>query len=211
MIRRPAFDPDDPELSEIVRFIREARAKSREYADYWEWAIDRPRAELHAGRVLREFLARSGEEVSGRLSHVKPDPPDVLLTTAKGRRLGIEVTELVSAEAVKRARYRKQHGGEITYDWAEWTPASVADELRRLVRVKDGKLSNVADSYDELLLAITADEPLINEALAREAVARCQPFVEWIGRAFLLASYHPQADTDVYPDGCPVLPISLMR
>lgn len=211
MNQEEAFDPDDRDWSEVVRSMREARAKSRGYADYWEWAIEPRRAEEQAAQVLRNFLTRSGEQASGPLSRVMRDPPDVLLTVADGRRLGIEVTELVNSEAVKRHRHHKEHGEAITYDWADWTPASMVEELSKLIVRKDRKLAKAAEAYDELLLAIITAEPLIDEQLAQEAVALWRPVVERIDRAFLLLSYQPGADEDRYPDGCPVLPIPLLR
>ena len=204
-------DPDEPDWSEVVRVMREARAKSRGYADYWEWAIDRPRAELRAAEVLQNFLVISGEQTSGQLLNVSRDPPDVLLTTIGGRRIGIEVTELVDSDAVKRHRHRKKRNESIEYDWAEWTPTSIATELSRLVDVKDGKLAKAIRSYDELLLAIVTDEGMIDETIAREAVALCRPVARHIRRAFLLVSYQPQSNVAVYPDSCPVLPVSLSR
>jgi len=85
-----------------VRSIREARRISRGYAEYWEWAPGRSRAELDAARVLHKFLVATGEMVSGSLTVVWPDPPDVLLETVNGRRVRIEVTELLDPGAVSR-------------------------------------------------------------------------------------------------------------
>src|SRR5215831_5412006 len=113
----------DPDHSEVIALMREARIKSRGHADYWEWAPDRRRAEAEAARVLREFLVRSGEPVAGQLSNIAADPPDVLLETLSGRRIGVEVTDLVDSAAVKRCRYLKQNGLPIVYDCTDWTPS----------------------------------------------------------------------------------------
>lgn len=202
-------DPDKIDYGKVLRLMREARAESRGYADYWEWAIDPRRAERHAAMVVRNFLINSGEGVSGPLSSVLSDPPDVLLATDDGRRIGIEVTELVDSNAVKRARHRKKFKERIEYDWADWTPTRIVTELRRIVELKDRKLAKVARNYDELLLAIVTDEGMINEAIAREAAAQCGPVVSFIGRAFFVLSYQPNSNVEIYPDGCPVLPIPL--
>jgi len=98
------FDADNEDWAETVRSIREARRRSRGYAEYWEWVPDRSRAELDAARVLHKFLVAAGEMVSGSLTVLRPDPPDVLLETVDGRRVGIEVTELLDPDAVKRER-----------------------------------------------------------------------------------------------------------
>jgi len=75
--------------------------------------------------------------------------------------------------------------------------------------VKENKLTKARETYDELLLAITTDEPMIDEELAMLAVANCKPNVSLIRRAFLLVSYQPDANTAEFPDGCPVLRIPL--
>jgi hypothetical protein len=62
MNEQASFDPDDEEWTEVVRLIREARQKSRGYAEYWEWSIDRSRVELDAACVLRNFLVAAGEK-----------------------------------------------------------------------------------------------------------------------------------------------------
>lgn len=192
-----------------LQLMRKARAKSRGYADFWEWSIDRKRTEAQAARILCNFLAQSGGRMLGVLSHIASDPPDILLNTADGRQIGIEVTELVNADTVKRHRYLKKHGHEMTSDCANWTAATVACELRKLVRVKDHKLARATGMYHELLLAIITDEPLINQTLATTAVALHKPVVERIGRAFLILSYDPSADEQVYPNGYPIFPIPL--
>jgi hypothetical protein len=69
------FDTDDPDWNEIISLVREASAKSRGYADYWEWRIDRTLAEVHAARVLVHFLTKRDELVSGVLASWKPDRP----------------------------------------------------------------------------------------------------------------------------------------
>lgn len=203
-------DSDGQVPDHLNRLMSEARAQSRGYATYWEWPIDRPRAELQAATVLRNFLVAAGEAARGHLRRFTPDPPDVLLVTIEGMRIGIEVTELVDSEAVARHRHRKKFGQEGVYDWAQWTSSTVAKGLERTIAVKERKLAKVRDKFDELFLAIICDEPMIDEAGAREAIELCRPTAELIRRAFLLLSYHPQANAALYPDGCPVLPLRLL-
>jgi hypothetical protein len=209
MNEQSSFDPDDEEWTEGVRLIREARRKSRGYAEYWEWSIDRSRVELHAACLLRNFLVAAGEKASGALTPVRPDPPDVLLETVDGRRTGIEVTELVDPVAVERHHYRKERGEPPVLDFAKWTQTTIAEALSRMIGGKDYKLRNASDRFDELLLAIITDDPAIDEWLARAAVSQCRPTVQHIDRAFLVMSYHPQNDKSEYPDGCLVLPVEV--
>jgi hypothetical protein len=203
------FDEDDEEWAESVRRLREARRRSRGYAEYWEWVPDRSRAELDAARVLHKFLVTAGEMVSGSLTVVRPDPPDVLLETVNGRRVGIEVTELLDRDAVKRHSDRKKRGDPPAFDTAQWTPTMMAKMLSQIVEAKDYKLRKVASRFDECFLAIVTDEPGIDEWLSRDAVSRCWLTVQHIHRAFLVMSYHPATNVDLYPDQCLVLPLQL--
>jgi len=189
--------------------MREARQKSRGYAEYWEWLIDPSRAELHAACVLRNFLVAAGEKASGPLNLVRPDPPDVMVESLDGRRIGIEVTELVDGDTIKRHRYRKKRGEPPAFDFAVWTPGRIAEALFALIGTKDHKLRNASDRFDELLVAIVTDEPAIDQWIARAGVSQCRPTVRHIDRAFLVISYHPDNNVSVYPDRCLVLPIEL--
>jgi hypothetical protein len=89
---------------EILRLMREAMEKSRGYASYWEWKLDKRQPELHAAQVLARFLF-PGRSYS--VSSVTNDPPDALLQIGSSR-YGVEVTEIVDRKAVERAAKRKQ-------------------------------------------------------------------------------------------------------
>jgi hypothetical protein len=206
-----AMDTDDPEWDEVLSLMREATAKRRGYAEFWEWPIDRQAAEEHAARVLVHFLIQKSEMVTGTLASWRPDPPDVVWTETDGSRVGIEVTELVSGEMAKRHRHLKKHGLPISYEWAHWTPATIAVELSRVVTVKDFKLRKARGDFTKLLLAIKTDEPMIDETIARQAISLCRGVAETIDRAFLILSYLPLSDPGHCPDQCPVLEIPLNR
>jgi hypothetical protein len=104
------------EDAEILRLMREAIHKSRGYASYWEWKLDKQQPELHAARVLSRFLFRDQDY---SVSSVTNDPPDAVVQLGT-RRYGIEVTEIVDQKAVERASKRKKQGLPVEYDWANW-------------------------------------------------------------------------------------------
>jgi hypothetical protein len=138
-------------------------------------------------------------------------PPDVLLTGDNGSRVGIEVTEFVNGEMAARAWRLKKRGLPISYEWAPWTPASIATELSRIIAVKDSKLKKANGQFGRFLLAIVTDEPIIDEVIGRQAVIQSRAVAELVDRAFLILSYHPQADEGQFPDRCPVLEVPLHR
>jgi hypothetical protein len=206
------LDDDDADWSEVVQLMRDNLEKSRGYSSYWEWALDPSRVEMQAADVLTNFLAQKGELMTRTISLYRPDPPDVLLTTKDGSHVGIEVTELVSEEAIKRYLRAQRMGMAIPYDWAEWTPDSIAIALSQRVIKKDSKLKKANGQFSQLLLAIITDEPIIDEAIANKAIMLWPPLlVEHLDRAFLILSYQPQAEERQFPDGCPVLEIPLRR
>ena len=74
--------------------------RSRGYATWWEWARFR-RLERSRRLGARPFPVRRGRRRCPDLS--RPDPPDVVLPV-DGRRIGIEVTEIIDPKAVETAR-----------------------------------------------------------------------------------------------------------
>lgn len=200
---------DEIDWEQVFAQMREAEARDRGYASYGEWPLDRRLGELGVVRTLAAYLAFSEGISWASAEPVQDDPPDVLLTTTRGRRFGVEVTELVSAHAAKLDRHRKKTGKGSPYDWAHWTAETAAQAIARIVETKERKLASKKASYDEFLLGIATDEPMISFDLAQEAVRLCRPQVKVIDRIFLLMSYDPAADKRSYPDGCPVLSVSV--
>lgn len=189
--------------------MREAAAKKRGYADSWEWPADRKLAELEVVRTLADYLAFAEGASWKSATSVSDDPPDALLISVDGRRFGVEVTELVDPDTVKRHRHRLKTGEGSPYDWADWTADLAASRIAELVEAKDQKLAAAREHYHELFVAIMTDEPAITLELAQLAVGLGRPRVDNIDRAFLLLSYHPAVDAGAYPGGHAVLPINL--
>jgi hypothetical protein len=82
-------------FAEVLRIMREARAKERPYASYWEWHIEE-QAETGITGVLFKFLSdRTGIEVVSIESRGKDDPPDCVARLANGEAIGVEITEIV--------------------------------------------------------------------------------------------------------------------
>jgi hypothetical protein len=169
-----SFDYDDEEWAETLRWWREALQKYRGYAAYW--AVDPKRAEEHAAEVLHNYLVQIGQAPSASLSRGGEPPDMVLLAEGANRRIGIEITELVDFTIINRHHKRKQRGEVPIFEVTNWTPDTIAVSLCERIAAKDDKLRNAAPRYDEILLAIVTDEPMIDETCARAAVTlrRCQ-------------------------------------
>lgn len=202
---------DETDWAEVVAIMREARAKSRGYATYWEWEPDRRLGEASVAQALADYLAHSEGRSWASVRSNANDPPDVLLLSTSGDRVGVEVTELVDASTVKRHRHQKKIGTYYPYDWAPWTSDSLERSIVQATERKDRKLAARAREYDEVFVAIATDEPMITLELARQALRNCSARVNAIQRAYLLLSYHPEVDQLMFPQGIPVLSVPLRR
>lgn len=190
----------------ITDIIAEANAKSRGYAEYWEWPIDRPRAELQAAKVVLNYLRHHESLWEGTLSNNPSDPPDVILTKPNGQLIGLEVTELVDEKMAAFHRKMKEDGESPAYNCALWDQPKLASKLLKLIDTKKAKIAPCT-GYTQLIIVIATDEPGITPELACETTASCKTPLDSHTRVFLTLGYTPSADKNIYPDGCPVFEI----
>lgn len=182
--------------AEIVALMREARAKARGYADHFGWASDRDLEEWGVVTCLNEAMQAVGGAVFAKLKRRgRPhDPPDCEAVDSHGKRIAIEVTELVDGNAI-RAFKKGRH-----YEWAEWTEEAFLSALDALVSAKDERFPALKDPpYDGgYIVVVFTDEPNLRRLRVSEwlsghtFVKKTRPM-----RAFLLLSYDPEIQT--YP------------
>ena len=195
------------EDAESLRLMREAIHKSRGYASYWEWKLDKQQPELHAARLLSRFLFRDQDY---SVSSVTDDPPDAVVQLGT-RRCGIEVMEIVDRQAVERASKRKRQDLPVEYDWANWNSDRLYEALEQGLVTKARKLAVHAQNYDELLLAFVTDEGMIDSRLAAAVAGRIHSDTRYIDRAFVILSYEPNADELMFPDRCPIFELEIKQ
>ena len=169
--------------SELVQLLREAIGKKRGYAGFWSW-LDREVAELGVARDLLESLAReSGNEPwKVRSRGAGNDPPDCEATDNHGKRVGIEVTELVD----------QQHAGGEPTNWAEWDERKTQAYVRERLARKDDPSKLKGGPYDHYYVILFTDEPMLPARRLRELLQHTTfgPF-RLIDRAWAIASYEP--------------------
>lgn len=125
------------------------------------------------------------------------DPPDVTALLADGRRLGIEVTELVNQRAIE-----SQIRGLPRYqqDVIRFGTSRAVVELRRILAEKERKLAAVRGDYDGLALLVHTDEPMLKSdnfrPVAAEFACEVTEIFAWM---YLVFSYEPQHQ------GCPAV------
>jgi hypothetical protein len=186
---------------EFLDILRQAHERSRHYADYWEWGVDRKRAERGVAEALIEHLG-----VEGSFDPNPLETPDLVFLTSDGRKIGIEVAEIVNGRAAAINRHAEKKGQSRV--WAIWDDATLAKALSHWVTIKDDKIGANSDQFDEVWLVLATDEPTIDMTMAERACATCEVSAKHLRSAFVLLGYHPDA-LSRFPSGCAAFSIAL--
>lgn len=180
--------PEDE--AEIVAHMRAARARRRGYADFFGWSSDRTLEEWGAVTALHESLVRDGKLFFQAIKRRERgrDPPDCEAIDAGGKRIAIEVSELVSEKAIEAFRIGDSSA------WAEWPRAEFLVSLNERLARKSSRKASLKDGPYEggYVIVIFTDEPMLNLTTVRSYLAG-QVFgnLGAVSRAFLLLSYDP--------------------
>lgn len=178
--------------------LLEKLRRARKYASFFEW----PDKKLKERSVVDYLLCSM--ELEGEAEYSEPipspdDPPDCVVSDRDGRPVAVEVTELVSAEAIRR----NQQGDDVYRDWKR---NEVTDEINSLLQKKDDKRFH-GGPYAKKIVLIFSDE-IILQARQEEYVDYLagQSFgpVEQIDEAYFLFSYDGI-------DRCPYIKLRLTR
>jgi hypothetical protein len=185
------------ESGEMTRKIVEALKKQRPYAAYWEW----PHKPSKEAGIMRDFLAsweRAGFPRYEAVTALETDPPDFIAETSSGSRVGIELTELVSEEAI-RANVNARRAGSEERTYRDWQPDAVLTVIQSNLDDKGAKQFH-GGPYAEIHVVIHVDEPVIGAAEYRprlDGSVFSRPLA--LTRAFVLFSYDPSEG------GCPLV------
>jgi hypothetical protein len=148
---------------------------------------------------LQESLQATGEAF---FTHLKSrgranDPPDCEALDAGGKRIAIEVTELVDGRAIERYK-----SGRV-YDWADWSREKFLSALSKRIADKGERYGKLKDSPYEggYVVLVYTDEPMLPRETVK-AFLDGQAFLchHGVSRAFLLLSYEPKIGSYPYFD-----------
>lgn len=193
----------EDDLDLILETMALAREKSRGYASAFEWPINRQQQEAGVASILVEYLSSVDGQQLEKIVPIDRDPPDVMVTSKFGRRIGIEVTELVDHRAVERARFAKKNGlGEIA--WANWSGERIKSQLNKIILKKDEKIAKSNENFDEIVLLIFSDEPDINFSKLEDLQNQYRHTAKNFDEVYFVLSYDPYADKTRFPQGYPV-------
>jgi hypothetical protein len=165
----------------------------RNYGAFWEW----PEKGIKEGGIMKDYREARNAQGLPRYLEVtafEPDPPDFVARDIDGYLTAIELTELVSREAIQ-ANVGASKLEEYVY--RDWTREEVIAGIEERLADKDKKQFH-GGPYNEIHLVIHVDEPVISPSeyfpiLTKTSFAARQQ----ISRAFLLFSSDPE--TRGYP------------
>lgn len=178
------------ERSEIVAQILAASEKSRGYASFFEWAIDKDIAEWGVVVALAESMEMDGALFFRELKRRGRgnDPPDCEALNHDGERVAIEVTELVDPDAIRA--YKKGQGSE----WVEWSKDQFLVRLATLIAGKDKRYPSLKEPpyAGGYVVVVHTDETMLQWDMVEEFLAgHMFEKPKHVDGAFLLVSYHP--------------------
>lgn len=184
------------EEKQLLKLMREAREKSRGYADFFGWGSDRDIEEWGVVTSLVESLESENKNIftSVKRRGRQNDPPDCEAIDANGHRVAIEVTELVDGKAIQAYK-----SGAI-YEWADWDKDKFITSLESLISRKDSRFTELKEPPYEggYFVVIFTDEPMLDRSTVEsylEGYKFKKP--EYLSKAFLLVSCDP------YIEKCP--------
>lgn len=176
--------------ADVLTLMRRALERSRGYADFFGWAIDRDLEESGVISSLIESMAVDGlsfyEHVRSRR---RPnDPPDCEAVDCGGARVAIEVTELVDGEAIRA--FKDGRGGDL----ADWPREKFISSLAARIAAKDRRYPSLKEPPYEggYVVLVHSDEPkLTRSTVVTYLENHGIPRPEHISRVILLLSYDP--------------------
>ena len=196
------MNDDSEDFSELLRRNRQM------HAGFFSWK-DKPVGEKGAVESLNESLKKCGQPAFLAVKSRSNDPPDCEARSFDGKRIGIEVTELVDEDS--RAASQPNRKKPLTQDKISKLhrrPRYAEHEFEKFIRDRIGekdKQSSVKDGpYDEYVLIICCDEARALYAPLIEYLRGCEfgP-TELVDRVFFLISYDPQKEC------CPFVELKL--
>lgn len=141
--------------------------------------------------MAQDFAHAAAGQPGAPFREVRPrargdDPPDCEALDAEGRRIAIEVTELVDEGAVRRA------AKALPTAPVQWDATKLQAALGRLLTKKDIRERLKDGPWDEYIVVIYTAESLLDESDAR-ALLSAHRFTppKSVDRAYLSLDYKP--------------------
>ena len=181
----------DAEIIAMVRASAAHEAKHRPHAGFFHSA-SMALSELNVAEAFAECAVSDDGAPFLSLRSCDEDPPDCEALDRDGRRIALEVTDLVDGNANRDAK--KAKGG---FHARRWSEASFQEQVQLRLVSKDGK-TLLNGPFAEYIVLIACDEAFLDRnTVAAYASNLTLPTFQQINRAYLVLSYDPHMRT--YP------------
>lgn len=184
--------------SDFIKHLEKAVAKLPGYADGDDWPDAPEMAEIQVVKDLYKSLGLNLGQGPSKIIAIKPDPPDVLVITSSGKRIGYELTQLRDGKYTAFHREAKKKGpppGLDEFDLiriqSKWGIDRIKEESINALKIKDKKLALASLNYDEIRVIIHTCEPDICNHKALQASQLIRPVLENIDSAWLIIDDEP--------------------
>ena len=170
------------------RYIIDLKSLKRKHANYFESPCKKIK-ELVIAQSFYQILEQESDEYLVSIKHAE-DPPDIKIITNKERCVGVEITELVSEKAIE---YQiKEQRGKYLDDILSWNRERFVSEIQKIINNKSEKCKNIAQGYDELVLLIFTDEPILRaDRIDKYLIDVRFEHADGFDSIYLLKSYDP--------------------
>lgn len=166
-----------PWLKELVDIIK----RQRKHASFFEWP-DKEIKEVGVVKRLFESMENACGCPYSSPRSLEKDPPDCIALDRNGKTVGIEVSELVDQDTVRR--FEQGNG-----DYKLWQKKEALQKLESILLQKDRKHYQ-GGPYSKLVLVIFTDEPFLDPDEVIPVIEKHDfPKTAQISDAYLLFSY----------------------
>ncbi|EGR4485644.1 hypothetical protein VCSRO29_3441 [Vibrio cholerae] len=175
---------------------------TRSHAGYFSWETDQGIEERGVVECFREALEKNGELffTGYRSRRQGEDPPDCEAIRTDGKKIAIEITEIVDGKAIAAARLHKAFLSK------PWTAEQLDQIINTRISKKDKPSKIYGGPYEEHILLLCCDEPaILDYGLVEHIKQQSYGKTSTITRVFLLLSYDPRVQC------CPYIELQTSR
>ena len=152
------MNPVDEEIvQELLERIEKNESLQRKHANFRNYFCKNTK---ETG-LFFEVFKRIEKELGSKIANwglVDNDPPDIFAELKDGRKIGIEITELVNEAAITA---QIQRSANYFKEQLRFNVPTACDEISKIVARKSKKSMQAREDYNEILLLIHTDEMLL--------------------------------------------------
>ena len=182
------MSPEDEISAAIVEGLRKNDRLRRKHASFWNFYKKSSKELGLFSEIFHRFEIDYGSKVI-EWGLCKNDPPDIFADLADGRKIGVEITELVNEAAIDAQIHKPD---DYYHHLFQFDFKNACEEVRKLVRHKEAKLSHKMPDYAELALLIHTDEFLLkSDQFMVDVTPRVLDSSRVFASIYILFSYEP--------------------